>query len=72
MRGSDERTGSLFSYVDLEDRVPARERITLTRQRLSLTAVGFRFGDFIPPKIAMAARDCESGGVSHRCGRPPG
>ena len=23
MRGSDERTGSLFSYVDLEDRVPA-------------------------------------------------
>jgi hypothetical protein len=24
MRGSDERTGSLFSFVDLEDRVPAR------------------------------------------------
>ena len=23
MRGSDERTGSLFSYVDLEDRIPA-------------------------------------------------
>jgi transposase len=24
MRGWDERTGSLFSYVDLEDRVPAK------------------------------------------------
>ena len=24
MRGSDQSTGSLFSYVDLEDRVPAR------------------------------------------------
>ncbi len=24
MRGSDEATGSLFSYVDLEERVPAR------------------------------------------------
>jgi hypothetical protein len=24
MRGSDERTGELFSYVDLEKRVPAR------------------------------------------------
>lgn len=24
MRGSDERTGSLFSFVDLEERVPAR------------------------------------------------
>ena len=24
MRGSDARTGELFSYVDLEDRVPAK------------------------------------------------
>ena len=24
MRGSDEQTGSLFSYVDLEERIPAR------------------------------------------------
>ena len=23
MRGSDERTGTLFSYVDVEERVPA-------------------------------------------------
>ena len=26
MRGSDERTGELFSYVDLEKRVPAKHR----------------------------------------------
>ena len=26
MRGLDERTGRLFSYVDLEDRVPAIRR----------------------------------------------
>ncbi len=25
MRGSDERPGSLFSYVDLEDRTPASQ-----------------------------------------------
>ena len=25
MRGSDQSTGSLFSYVDLEERVPARD-----------------------------------------------
>jgi hypothetical protein len=24
MRGSDDRMGSLFSYVDVEDRVPAQ------------------------------------------------
>jgi hypothetical protein len=24
MRGSDQRTGELFSYVDLEERVPAK------------------------------------------------
>jgi transposase len=32
MRGSDERTGSLFSFVDLEDRVPARHPLRKIRQ----------------------------------------
>ncbi|MGA1319104.1 MAG: IS5 family transposase [Rubrivivax sp.] len=32
MRGSDERTGSLFSFVDLEDRVPARHTLRKIRQ----------------------------------------
>lgn len=32
MRGSDEKTGSLFSYVDLEDRVPAKHPLRLIRR----------------------------------------
>src|SRR5258708_22668515 len=31
MRGSDERTGELFSYVDLEQRVPAKHPLRLVR-----------------------------------------
>ena len=31
MRGSDERTGSLFSFVDLEDRVPQRHPLRKIR-----------------------------------------
>ncbi len=32
MRGSDEKTGSLFSYVDLEERVPANHPLRLVRR----------------------------------------
>src|SRR3990172_5967712 len=32
MRGSDERTGSLFSFVDLEERVPRRHPLRKIRQ----------------------------------------
>src|SRR6201987_4263525 len=32
MRGSDERIGELFSYVDLEDRVPAKHPLRLIRR----------------------------------------
>ena len=31
MRGSDQRTGELFSYVDLEKRVPAKHPLRLVR-----------------------------------------
>jgi hypothetical protein len=31
MRGSHERTGELFSYVDLEKRVPAKHPLRLVR-----------------------------------------
>ena len=31
MRGTDERTGELFSYVDLEKRVPAKHPLRLIR-----------------------------------------
>ena len=32
MRGSDTRTGELFSYVDLEDRVPAKHPLRVIRR----------------------------------------
>jgi transposase len=32
MRGSDERSGELFSYVDLEDRVPAKHPLRVIRE----------------------------------------
>ena len=32
MRGSDERTGVLFSFVDLEERVPAKHPLRKIRQ----------------------------------------
>jgi hypothetical protein len=32
MRGSDERTGSLFSFVELEERVPKRHPLRKIRQ----------------------------------------
>jgi hypothetical protein len=32
MRGLDERTGSLFSYVDLEDRVPAKHPLRVIQR----------------------------------------
>ena len=31
MRGSDARTGDLFSYVDLEDRVPSQHPLRMVR-----------------------------------------
>src|ERR1700693_1018722 len=35
MRGSDKRTGSLFSYVDLEDRVPAKHPLRMIRRMVN-------------------------------------
>ena len=32
MRGTDETTGSLFSYVDLEERIPVRHPLRKVRQ----------------------------------------
>jgi len=32
MRGSDTRTGELFSYVDVEDRVPAKHPLRVVRR----------------------------------------
>lgn len=32
MRGSDKQSGALFSYVNLEDRVPAQHPLRLIRE----------------------------------------
>jgi hypothetical protein len=33
MRGSDEQNGALFSYVNLEDRIPAQHPLRVIRPR---------------------------------------
>ncbi len=46
MRGSDHRNGSLFSYVDLEDRVPQRHPLRLIREIVNdvLAGLSSEFG----------------------------
>jgi hypothetical protein len=46
MRGSDVRTGDLFSYVDLEQRVPANHPLRLIRRIVNevLAALDSEFG----------------------------
>jgi hypothetical protein len=45
MRGTDEATGSLFSHVDLEERIPARHPLRTIRQVVNdaLASLGAEF-----------------------------
>jgi transposase len=45
MRGTDEASGSLFSYVDLEARIPARHPLRMIRQVVNeaLASLGAEF-----------------------------
>ncbi|GHG92879.1 hypothetical protein GCM10010961_24990 [Pseudodonghicola xiamenensis] len=58
MRGADETSGSLFSYVDLEERVPARHPLCRIRRvvndALASLDGGFDrlYADFGRPSIA--------------------
>ena len=58
MRGTDEASGALFSYVDLEERVPARHPLRLIRRIVNdaLASLDAEFGalyaDFGRPSIA--------------------
>jgi hypothetical protein len=58
MRGTDEASGALFSYVDLEERVPERHPLRLIRRVVndalaSLDAdFGALYADFGRPSIA--------------------
>ena len=55
MRGTDEATGSLFSYVDLEERIPARHRLRMIRQVVN---------------DALASLEAEFDRLSAAAGRP--
>src|SRR5579871_2988340 len=70
MRGTDERSGSLFSYVDLEDRVPAKHPLRIIRRIVNdvLSGLDGEFsklyaesgGPSIPPE-RVAARTAVAG-----------
>ena len=45
MRGTDEKSGSLFSYVNLEERIPARHPLRKIRQVVN-DALGHLDGEF--------------------------
>ena len=55
MRGSDERNEALFSYVNLEDRVPARHPLRLIRAVVN---------------AALARLDDGTYGLCEVCGEP--
>ena len=55
MRGSDKTSGSLFSYVDLEDRIPAGHPLRQIRQIVN---------------GALASLDGDFGGLYSAEGRP--
>ena len=65
MRGSDEQNGALFSYVNLEDRVPARHPLRMIRQivNAALVRLDAAFADLyaaegrpsIPPERLLRA-----------------
>ena len=65
MRGSDEQNGALFSYVNLEDRVPARHPLRVIRQivNVALLRLDAAFADLyaaegrpsIPPERLLRA-----------------
>ena len=65
MRGSDERTGSLFSFVDLEERVPQRHPLRKIRQIVNeaLTSLDGEFARLYSsegrPSIAPERPICE-------------
>ena len=53
MRGSDERSGTLFSYVDLEERVPGDHPLRVIREiaNAALTALDSDFAALYPPRL---------------------
>ena len=63
MRGTDEKSGSLFSYVELEDRIPAKHPLRKIQQVVNeaLASLGAEFDalyvDFGRPFYCAGAAD---------------
>ena len=57
MRGSDERTGSLFSYVDLEARVRRDHPLRPIREiaNAALKALSGDFAALYPPRLGRSS-----------------
>ncbi|OJH43082.1 transposase, partial [Paracoccus sp. SM22M-07] len=47
MRGTDETSGSLFSYIDLKERIPAKHPLRKIRQVVN-DALASLDGEFVP------------------------
>ena len=69
MRGTDERSGELFSYVDLEDRVPTEHPLRLIRRIVNevLVALDGEFTSSTP--TADGRRSRPSGCCARFCCR---
>ncbi|AHD00047.1 transposase ISMca1 [Leisingera methylohalidivorans DSM 14336] len=79
MRGTDEASGSLFSYAGLEERIPARHPLRKIRQvvndALASLDAGFEalYTDSGRPSIAPERPICHRLGIAQQCperGRP--
>ena len=68
MRGTDETSGSLFSYVDLEARIPVRHPLRKIRQVVKLAIEG-AIGSS-PMAHALASLDSEFEALCTDFGRP--
>ena len=60
MRGSDDRSGSLFSYVDLEARVRPVDPLRTIREiaNAALADLSKEFGVLYPPRLGRALLHC--------------
>lgn len=59
MRGTDERSGNLFSHVDLEERVPAKHSLRLVREIVNdaVTSLDADFAALYAPPDARCRQE---------------
>ena len=64
MRGDDGKSGNLFSYVDLDDRVPKRHPLRLIRAIVNDVLADLIFGFFVVLFRHGSAFDCAGEAVA--------